>query len=121
MAVSKVKLSLRKKQHLPQAIKYDFQPLKADSQLQEEYAVEVSKKFSALASEMDSNAAIVRDEIFLEAIKCSNEKLLGGSTTWGRSKSSFLLFMTEGSVSYQIIFTGSENIVPSQSYRISKS
>ena len=78
MAVSKVKLSLRKKQHLPQAIKYDFQPLKADSQLQEEYAVEVSKKFSALASEMDSNAAIVRDEIFLEAIKCSNEKLLGG-------------------------------------------
>ena len=76
VVVSKVKLSLRKKQHLPQAIKYDFQPLKTDSQLQEDYAVEVSNSFSALASEMDSNTATIRYEKFLEAIKCSNEKLL---------------------------------------------
>ena len=45
----------------------------------------------------------------------------GGSLIWERSKSSFLLFLTEGSVSYQMIFTGSKNIVPSQSYQILKS
>ena len=32
----------------------------------------------------------------------------GGSLTWRRSKSSFLLFLTEGSVSYQMLFTGSK-------------
>ena len=36
----------------------------------------------------------------------------GGSTTWGRSKSIFIMFLTEGSVSYQILFTRSKNIVP---------
>ena len=39
----------------------------------------------------------------------------GGGTS---SKSSFLLFLTEGSVSYQMIFTVSKNIFPSRSYRI---
>ena len=41
--------------------------------------------------------------------------------TWGRTKSSFLLFLTKGSVSYHMLFTGSKNIVPSQSYQILKS
>ena len=42
----------------------------------------------------------------------------GGSSTWRRSKSSFLLFLTERSVSYQMLFTGSKNIVPTRSYQI---
>ena len=42
-----------------------------------------------------------------------------GSPTLVWSKSSFLLFLIEGSPSYQILFTGSKNIDPSQSYRIS--
>ena len=33
----------------------------------------------------------------------------------------FLLFLTEGSFSYQMLFTGSKNIVPSRSYKILKS
>ena len=45
----------------------------------------------------------------------------GGSITLGRSKSSFLLFLTERSVSYQMLFTRSKNNVPSRSYRILKS
>ena len=45
----------------------------------------------------------------------------GGSMTLGRTKSSFLLFPTEGSVSYQMLFTRSKKIVPSRSYRILKS
>ena len=48
-------------------------------------------------------------------------KGVGGSMTLGSSKSSFLLFPTEGSVSYQMLFTRSKNIVPSRSYRILKS
>ena len=34
----------------------------------------------------------------------------------GRSKSSFLFFLTEGSVSNQMLFTRSKNSVPSRSY-----
>ena len=44
----------------------------------------------------------------------------GGSMTLARPKSSFLLFLTEGSVSYQMIFTRSKNIVPIRSYHILK-
>ena len=36
----------------------------------------------------------------------------GGSPTWQKSKSCFLLLLTWGSVSYQMLFTGSKNIVP---------
>ena len=43
----------------------------------------------------------------------------GGSMTLGRSN--LLLFLTEGSVSYQMLFTRSKNIVPSRSYWILKS
>ena len=42
----------------------------------------------------------------------------GGSMTLGRSKSSFMLFLTEVNVSYQKFFTGSKNTVPSRSYQI---
>ena len=53
---------------------------------------------------------------------CGNlVKGAGGLMTLGRSTSSLLLFLTEGSVSYQILFTRSKNIVPSRSYRILKS
>ena len=46
----------------------------------------------------------------------------GGSTPWGRSKSSFLLFLTEGSVNLQIpnAYYQIKNIVFSRSYRILK-
>ena len=51
--------------------------------------------------------------------EASNKTLRGpGSMTLGRSKSSFLLFLTEGSVSYRKLFTRSKNTVPSRSYRI---
>ena len=45
----------------------------------------------------------------------------GGSPSWGWSKSSFMLYLLEGDPSYQILFTGSKNFVPSRSYRILKS
>ena len=43
-----------------------------------------------------------------------------GSSTWRKSKSSFLLFLTEGSVSNQMLFTGSKNIISSRSNKILK-
>ena len=45
----------------------------------------------------------------------------GVSPTWGWSKSSFMLFLKEGNPSYKMLLTGSKYIVPSRSYRISKS
>ena len=40
----------------------------------------------------------------------------GGSLAWGWSKSRSMLFLIEEDPSYQLVFTGSKNFVPSQSY-----
>ena len=54
-------------------------------------------------------------------IRLLEVKGAGGVPVLGMVKSIFLLFLIEGSPSYQMLFTGSKNIGPSQSYRIFKS
>ena len=51
----------------------------------------------------------------------SFNKGTGGPRPWDCQNQSFLLFLIKGSPSYQMLFTGSKSIGPSQSYRIFKS
>ena len=64
------------KKHQPQAIKKDFQSLRTENQLQENYAVELSNKYNILLTKVDSDSTTIKYEKLLEAIYSTTAKLL---------------------------------------------
>jgi len=74
--ISKIKLSLRKQKREPTITKYNYGPLKTDSDLQDRYAVEVRNKFDTLLNEVEEPTVTTRYESLTLAIKATNSKLL---------------------------------------------
>lgn len=77
--ICKVKLSLRKTKTPARRVIYDYNPLKTDTALQEQYSVEVRNKFSCLTEEMatedESNVTLCYEKL-VDAIEHANKTLL---------------------------------------------
>ena len=78
VVICRLKLSLRKHKNLPRHARFDFNPLKTDNQLQANYAVEVSNRYSLLLSQdlEQNDSPTAKYCKFVDAVNGTNKALL---------------------------------------------